>query len=457
MQDQLWPVHHKPFHDEILSSWLSRIAEGHGLSLLQFIALCLPRPTGVGFDIDLATDTNFFSAISAGVGVRHDDIFHATFIPEDGLIYSERNALRLEWIIQLRLRSRIGKHIGLPFCPSCLGTDSTPYYRKQWRYGFFSVCPNHGVLETQCPGCGHPYAYQGTFGGKVHRGNGTPGNCQGCGIDFSIWKQVQSDVTSSVADLQDRISQGLSDCWIQIPGRGTVHVYQYLRGLKVLASIFQQEHGNQTAAWIAKQAKIELPWNDIVPVSSIEQQLPKRRTAALFLADWLIQDWPWRFVEMASALNLTSASLLPPPAKRPYWLCDEAIERIGDRRLRPSDDEIESARKVLSRQIQWPVSTEDTLHYFRTAQLPEIKAHRTAPTASSKTLVQEAADQLAERYEWNKRLTQTRENHGRLLYPPFHSSPEDLRNELDIAEAAEDIDGLWVVTRTAHHLQYRDD
>lgn len=457
MQAQLWPIHHKPFHDEILSSWLSRVAKGHDLSLQQFIALCLPRPTGVGFDIDLATDPNFFSAISAGVGVRHEDVIQTTFMPEDGVIYSERNALRLEWITQLRLQCRSNSHIGLPFCPSCLGTDSTPYYRKQWRYGFFPVCPTHGILETQCPNCGHPYAYQGTLGGKIHHGNGAPGNCRGCGVDFSVWKQERSNVASSVADLQSRISKGLSDRWIEIPGRGNAHVYLYLCGLRILASIFQQEHGEKTVAWIARQAKIELPWNDVVPASLFEQQLPKRRTAALFLADWLIQDWPWRFVEMASALNFTSASLLPPSAKRPYWLFDEAIERIDDRRFQPSDDEIESARRVLSRQIQWPVSTEDTLHYYRTAQLPEIKARRTAPAAASKILVKEAADQLGNRYERKKRLTQMREDHGQLLYPPFSSSPGVLRNELDIAEAAEDIDGLWVVTRTARSSRFRDD
>jgi hypothetical protein len=42
----LWPIHPKPFRDEILSSWLSRIGNAFGLSLHNFGKASLPSLAG---------------------------------------------------------------------------------------------------------------------------------------------------------------------------------------------------------------------------------------------------------------------------------------------------------------------------------------------------------------------------------------------------------------------------
>ena len=100
-QGSLWPIHPKPFNDEILSSWLSRAAEGHGLTLTQFLEQNLPRALGVGFDIDLVTDRRFLDTVALGTFSLATEVEKATFIPDEGTIFSDNDPLHLEWIVPL--------------------------------------------------------------------------------------------------------------------------------------------------------------------------------------------------------------------------------------------------------------------------------------------------------------------------------------------------------------------
>ena len=447
IQGSLWPVHLKPFGDEILSSWLSRIADGHGLSLNQFLSLSLPRPVGVGFDIDLSTDPEFFKAIIAGTGADHDEAIQTTFIPDQGTIYLGTDPLHLEWIVPLRLQNR--RQPGLPFCPTCLATDPVPYYRKQWRYGFFPVCPKHGLLEFQCPNCGHPYAYQGSDSGRdVAVGSGLPGYCRGCRQEFSATSQATGGVVAIVGDLQRRILAGVDDGWLEVPNRDKVHVHCYLRGLHHLASIFhRQEVGCRAAAWIENKAGVTLPWDSAKPSAALERQTPRMRTSALFLADWLIQDWPTRMVDMMENLDLTPATLLPPVAERPHWLSDPDIEGLARGAIALSEAEIEAAQAMLRKRVQWAVSRSQTVDFMQTLQLPEIKPLWASPTIEAKHSCVEAADQITAEYEWKRRLRRKWKVPEPTLYPTIHPKYGVQQSEQDIAEASEDLDGLWIAMR----------
>lgn len=43
------------------------------------------------------------------------------------------------------------------YCHECLACDEMPYFRKEWRYSFFYVCPKHDCfMSDKCPACGEP-------------------------------------------------------------------------------------------------------------------------------------------------------------------------------------------------------------------------------------------------------------------------------------------------------------
>ncbi|MDD5250600.1 MAG: TniQ family protein, partial [Rhodocyclaceae bacterium] len=184
-QTSLWPIHPKPFDGEILSSWLSRIGDGLGLSLYQFRKLCLPKTVGESSDIDQITNPDFFEALSRGAGITADQARRTGFVSDEGRVYSRLVFNNLEWIAPLSIMDKGRRRASLPFCPSCLATDKVPYYRKHWRYGFHPVCPEHGLLTNLCPECQQHYVYVGPDQtGGVNVPSGVIGVCRQCETRF---------------------------------------------------------------------------------------------------------------------------------------------------------------------------------------------------------------------------------------------------------------------------------
>lgn len=409
----LWPIHLKPINGEIFSSWLSRIAHAQGLTLNQFLRIYLPRPVGVGFDIDAISESTFFEAIVRGTGLPHEETVQTTFLPEQGKLYSGDDLLHAKWIIPLRLKSP--KQTGIPFCPGCLISDSDLYYRKHWRYGFFTICPEHGLLETHCSRCGHPFSYQGADRTKrVAISTGLSNSCHRCKHRFSSSISPTTDnVTSRLIQFQSEIFDALETGWIQVPNRGLVHIFNYLHGLHQIASIFHNQVGEQAAGWVGQQAGISLIRDNVKASSSLEKQSPQTRAFALFFANWLIQEWPTRLTAMMESLNLTPRAVLPAPVDRPYWLTDTSIDGLSKIPRPRFENEIAAARAFLRTRIGWSISLAETVDFMQTGKFPQIKIRRPTSSAAAK-LAFKASEEAA----YEEKLHAIPNSH-RQLYPPF--------------------------------------
>lgn len=417
----LWPIHLKPIEGEILSSCLSRIASAQGLTLNQFLKMCLPSPVGVGFDIDAITEPRFFDAICAGTGIAQRDLLRTTFLPDQGRIYSGNDLLHAPWIVPLRLKSPTQP--GLPFCPGCLTCNSVSYYRKHWRYGFFSVCPEHGLLETHCSRCGHPFSYQGADRAKrISIGTGLSSSCHRCNHRFMPGvSPTTEEVISRVVQLQSDILDAMEVGWIQVPNKGLVHIHNYLHGLRQIASIFHNTVGKQTALWVGQQTGVSLIRDYVKASSALEKQTPQMRAFALFFADWLIQEWPMRFIAMMKSLNLTSAALLPTAVDRPYWMVDPAIEALSKAPIPVCDEEISGAQNYLKKLMGWPISRSEALTFMRTDVLPSIKARRLSPSLKAKLAFK--ASEEAEKVAFERKQRIVSASQTRHLYQPFRLDP----------------------------------
>lgn len=415
----LWPIHLKPIDGEILSSWLSRIANAQGLTLNQFLKMCLPSPVGVGFDIDAITEPTFFEAISAGTGLAHRELLRLSFLPDQGRIYSGNDLLHAPWIIPLRLKSPTQP--GLPFCPGCLTRNSISYYRKHWRYGFFSVCPEHGLLETHCSRCGHPFSYQGADRAKrIAIATEISSSCHACNHQFMPSVSPTTDeVISRVVQLQSDILDAMEVGWIQVPNRGLVHIHSYLHGLRQIASIFHNRVGKQAALWVGQQTGLALIRDNVKASSALEKQSPQIRAFALFFADWLIQEWPTRLISMMKGLTLSPAALLPIAADRPFWLTDPSIEKLSKSPSPPHEEEITAAQNYLRKRIGWSISRTETVTYMQTGTMPQVKARHPSPCSAAKLAF--AASDQAEKAAYAKKQRLVPEQ--RQLYRPFQVDP----------------------------------
>jgi len=132
----LWPFRPKPYQDELLSSWITRLALGHGLKLPAFLSL-------VGTDIHIPT-----------LDWRADEPLLRALAERTAQSVGDLRRLRLNFVIQpeeLLYRNAFGPAV--QYCPACLAEAA--YFRRDWRLCFVRFCKLHtAVLWDCCRECG---------------------------------------------------------------------------------------------------------------------------------------------------------------------------------------------------------------------------------------------------------------------------------------------------------------
>ena len=162
LTESLWPIRYKPLPDELLSSWLVRLAHGHGLKVQTFCNLIFGNKLQVwNRDIDRLAPEWLIAELSSKTGASYQQAFKTTLQSYQAIIYHRpRQSGSLTWIQSLKLHHRKFEGFGLQFCPMCLASDPDPYFRKSWRIAFNTTCPIHQcMLNDRCPHCGHGAAF----------------------------------------------------------------------------------------------------------------------------------------------------------------------------------------------------------------------------------------------------------------------------------------------------------
>lgn len=163
--------------DELLSSWLIRMAMMQGCDPLVLTSYLWPQRRVWARDIDRGTMGRPHDC----AGLSESDFSELTL----GAIAS-RIADRRElgdavwpWILAAGCRNR-RRHGGLQFCPACLATDASPYYRRRWRLAWHTSCIEHScLLMDSCGVCGSvPEPHRLTLA------NPHLAVCATCGADF---------------------------------------------------------------------------------------------------------------------------------------------------------------------------------------------------------------------------------------------------------------------------------
>lgn len=184
---RLWPAHPKPLPDELLSSWIVRVAQANGIKLQTLCWMLFGNERSPwNRDVDRSAPKWLIKAICEHTGTCYWDAYHKTLTTYRTILYpSRRRSGQLRWILPIRTFAMTRKGYGQQFCPQCLAEDQTPYFRKFWRVALFTFCPKHQVmLHDACPLCGLPVVFhRSDFG--VEQGNARPiFSCFACGFDF---------------------------------------------------------------------------------------------------------------------------------------------------------------------------------------------------------------------------------------------------------------------------------
>lgn len=144
-----WPAEVVPAQDELLSSWLHRLALAYGLSPRHF-GDCLGFGAGAwSARLDLDAPATLLNLLHRQTGVCHDRIAAMTIGGGDW----RRLLLPLRHSVGLARADQICA-TWLQFCPECLADDEAAYFRRAWRRASVMTCRSHGRrLIDRCPAC----------------------------------------------------------------------------------------------------------------------------------------------------------------------------------------------------------------------------------------------------------------------------------------------------------------
>jgi len=436
-----WPIRPKPQKGEVLSSWLSRIAEGYGLRLRDFRKLRLPKTPGYAIDIDSTAEPAFFEAIARGSLVPIEDVRRMGYAADEGLVYSQLTGILPEWIVPLAPNH----HDSIPFCPSCLAADAVRHYRKRWRYAFAPVCRDHGLLTNGCPACGA--SYRGPSLGDS--GMETEGGalCSSCLRRFrpTTVEGLDDRTLAAAVVLQDRLLEGVSSGWVPI-GDQQLHVCMALRGVHDLAVLMQGEkRGPDISHWIEKETGFASPdwaWG------SLESQAAPVRAAAIAQIGWLLGEWPDRLKRVFIELGLPASTIRNKKGAGPNWLLHpDVVNGMSTQPLGRSRAEIYSASSLLREKRSWPYNQTEFERFMNTGDVPPIQPLSRPVPDAVKDRIQKAegiAESVRKRKSASREIARTK---PREIYPAL--SPDALGNELleDLDDATDNLTALTELRR----------
>ncbi|MER8817211.1 TniQ family protein [Mesorhizobium sp. M0142] len=144
-----WPVSVDPLPDELLSSWLHRLALANGIAPRSFAGVLGLSERMWSPRLDLRLPRRVATLLCHQTGRATEEI--------SAMMMSGFAMAAL--LLPLRDNTHRRRSTWLQYCPQCLAADEAPYFRRQWRLALRASCFAHGCgLRDRCPACRAPIA-----------------------------------------------------------------------------------------------------------------------------------------------------------------------------------------------------------------------------------------------------------------------------------------------------------
>lgn len=333
MATKIWPIHPQPLPDELLSSWMIRVARDNGFKVHSFYAAHFGRERQIwNRDIDHHAPAWLLDGLEAHSGVPRERLEAMTLRAFESVVFERFNeTCNTRFVMPLSIFHRTRRAYGQQFCPHCFAEDKTPYLRRRWRLALVMVCARHGVLlQDRCGHCGNPLAPH-RVDMKTAGSFPQHSTLRRCGHCLSSVIAATTPATPEAVDLQQCIDRALDFGFVLLPNQGPVYSHLYFDGLR--------------------QLMIGLSALDLVPRpgGSFECASTGIRLQMLQVAMALLQDWPTRFIEFGLNTRGSYAAFTKDAAEIPYWLASVLRHRLMARRAKLCGDEAKAIVNVSER------------------------------------------------------------------------------------------------------------
>jgi len=334
-----------PLPDEITSSWVVRTAHAFGLSGYD-LGKSL-RGTNLFWlkDVDNHPDDPTLQEIGAKVGVSPQKIRATSLAALAGVLH-ETAGRRKMWVLNRGEWER-SVSFGLQFCSQCLAEDELPYYRRWWRLSLAVSCPRHGeFLSDRCPSCAAPVRLQRIEPVAAKEPSSSNiARCHRCAFDFRKALPPTEDRfnPTKLHAYQRFYWNALRRGHLTLPGFGPIaYSFLYFYTLWHLTNkIYRVKSDHAQRLREAVREELGLPELELqTKANEFEALCNSDRRILLWMAGWLVDDWPGRFVRLCREAGLTSSTFDKIKIENPYWFAktlreDLAVDYSQRRQLDP--------------------------------------------------------------------------------------------------------------------------
>jgi hypothetical protein len=363
LSGKLWPAHIKPQSDELLSSWLVRLAMEHGIKLHTFCSLAWPRKQIWNRDIDRSADAELLRTLSDKTATSIERVRATTLAAYESVLYEEhKNLGPAAWLTPVGIYHRTHTKCGLQFCPRCLAEDKEPYYRRKWRLAFMVACENHYiVLHDRCPRCHEAVNFHRDELGNFRKfAAESLTTCNHCGLDLRRADEVAPPVSVTLpevrfaADLLSAIDTGFA----QVSESVVIHSHLYFAVLRQMMKVMAMRDRRIDKLRRALSNTFSLtPYTPPALRSrpDVQELGTTDRRQLLMLARCLLEEWPGRFIEFSRKYKVWSSLWLrnfepnahERPRTAPFWFWSVVHEHLYRAKYRPSETETSAAISYL--------------------------------------------------------------------------------------------------------------
>ncbi|ELS29751.1 Hypothetical protein ppKF707_5293 [Metapseudomonas furukawaii] len=348
----------RPQEDELLLSWMTRLARGNAVKLQCLATDILGFSSQLlSHDLDRVPDEELLGRIVRRVGCTYEQAFSTGMWAYQGLLWFQAPSERgpVDWLMPMGRSCHDHRRISsytTQMCCACLASDPIPYFRRYWRLALAVVCPAHGIyLRDCCPWCHGPIEYHTTdFGCRLLPAVEPMMHCGKCGHDWchEPWDEISAP--ESLVVFQRQLCRMLVDGWSpDLPG-AEVFSPLFFAGLKILLQRLNQPGRCRRLREYFALRDAELMFD---PYAHSAQRFECLRVGVrarlLDMAQELLVDWPHQFANIARDSRVSSSYLVDYRHWTPYWLHEPLRALLFDQDYAPTTQERASAKEYLLR------------------------------------------------------------------------------------------------------------
>lgn len=332
-----WPLHPQPIPGEILSSWLTRVAVANGMTVQRLCWESWSHRDLLMGDLDRNPPSELLDEMARRSKAPRDALQSMVLSSLEGRLLETFPSRKgwVPWILPASVRKR--RSFGTQFCPDCLAEDEKPFFRISWRLGFVTACLRHNrTLLDRCPSCKQGLRSLGLVYGQRRGALFLPIHfCRTCGVDLrSTGVGGCQNADEGVRALQAGFSGAIEEGWYDLPGTGPIPTIPFFRGVHQICKMLCS-NGRLGGFREAALDLMSGPPQDLSIVTGrskaalFEIQSCWVRHRVMVMANWVLQEWPERFIAVCQQAKLPGARVLGDfRGDAPYWISRPVQESL---------------------------------------------------------------------------------------------------------------------------------